>query len=79
MDQPTARALGALYIALTNAMPTAAAELAHDSVRDLAENPRSSPEEQWLYKMIIAAVSNDERQPETQRRFAVIEGGNNAA
>jgi len=73
MDQPTARAMGALYIALTNAMPTAAAELAHDSVRDLIDNPRSSPEERWLYRTIISAIDGDEHQP--TQRFAVIEGG----
>jgi hypothetical protein len=70
--------MGALYIALTNAMPTAAAELAHDSVRDLIHNPRSSPEERWLYQIIINAIDGDEHQP-TQRHFAVIEGGNSAA
>jgi len=73
MDQPTARAMGALYIALTNAMPTAAAELAHDSVRDLIDNPRSNPEERWLYQNIISAVTADES--ESRSRFEVITGG----
>jgi hypothetical protein len=67
--------MGALYIALTNAMPTAAAELAHDSVRDLIDNPRSSPEERWLYQIIINSIDGDEHQPPPQRRFEVITGG----
>jgi hypothetical protein len=73
MDQPTARAMGALYIALTNAMPSVAAELAHDSVRDLIDNPRTSPEERRLYQNIIGAVTVDEA--ESRPRFAVIDGG----
>ena len=77
MDNPTARAMGALYIALTNAMPSAAAEMAHDSLRDLIDNPRTGGEERWLYEIIIGAVSDDEAKP--RPRFAVIEGGNSAA
>jgi 2-iminoacetate synthase ThiH len=73
MDHPTARAMGALYIALTNAMPSAAAELAHDTVRDLIDNPRSSSEERWLYQTIIGAVNSDEA--EARPCLEVIEGG----
>lgn len=71
MDQPTARALGALYIALTNAMPSAAAELAHDTVRDLIDNPRTNPEERSVYRNIINAVTGQSERP----RFDVIQGG----
>ena len=76
MDQPTARALGALYIALTNAMPSAAAELAHDSVRDLMDDPRTDPQERWLYQMIIGAVTDEET--EARPRLTVIDGGSAA-
>jgi hypothetical protein len=69
--------MGALYIALTNAMPSAAAELAHDSVRDLIDHPRTGDTERRLYQNIIAAVTDDET--ESRPRFAVIEGGNSAA
>jgi len=43
-------------------------------VRDLIDNPRSSPEERWLYQIIINAIDGDEHQP-AQRRFEVITGG----
>lgn len=59
MDNETARIIGGMYIAITNALSEEGAQVAHDCLYGFADNPNLRPEDRRIYQLIADAASRD--------------------
>jgi hypothetical protein len=84
MNDETARVMGGIFVALCSALSPEGAEMANDVLFGFANSPNVRPEDQRIYRAIVDCATRPiddlgEENEQPQRRFEVIQGGNNAA
>ena len=61
MDTRTAKNIGRLWIAITNAMPSQARDLARDVILDVIDDPDTTPEDREYWRIVLGLETVEER------------------
>ena len=73
MDNATARVIGAIYLALTNAIDAGSSGAAHDTLIRLADSPDLPAEDRRIYGLIAHSTMLSPEEAERERENAELD------